>query len=293
MKRAWILLALAMSINFNVFAADDAAVKKLAGEIRTAFTKGENEKALKLAAKLVETAPKDPLAHMLRGNLHSALRMHAKAAADFSKVIELKPPQGILADAYQERGESHFRLAKAKESVADFGEYLKMNPRRDPHHWMRGISYYYTKEFKKGYEQFERHQTVNTNDVENAVWHFLCLARAKGIAEAKKKLIPIVGDGRIPMMEVHALFAGKSTPEKVLAKAKADGVKGAQLERQLFYAHLYLGIWYEATGELKLRDKFIGLAAAVADNHGYMGDVARVHAVLNKVKVPKTKKQDK
>ena len=150
MKRVWLILTMAMSLNIEGFANDDAAVRKLAGEVRTAYSAGQNDKALKLAAKLVETAPKDPLTHMLRGNLHSALRMHAKAVKDFSKVIEMKPPQGILADAYQERGESHFKLAKAKESVADFDEYLKLNPRRDPHHWMRGISYYYTKEFKKG-----------------------------------------------------------------------------------------------------------------------------------------------
>ena len=37
----------------------------------------------------------------------------------------------------------------------------------------------------------------------------------------------------------------------------------------------------------QLRDKYISLAATVADQHGYMGDVARVHAVLNKIKVPK------
>jgi lipoprotein NlpI len=91
------------------------------------------------------------------------------------------------------------------------------------------------------------------------------------------------------MMEVLALFGGKSTPAKVLAKARAGGVKGARLERQLFYAHLYLGLWYEATGEKKLRDQYIGLAAAVADNHGYMGDVARVHAELNKIPIPKPK----
>ena len=96
-----------------------------------------------------------------------------------------------------------------------------------------------------------------------------------------------MGDGRIPMMEVLALFGGKSTPEKVLAKAKANGATGPRLERQLFYAHLYLGLWYEAKKELKLRDKYISLAATVADQHGYMGDVARVHAVLNKIKVPK------
>ena len=41
---------------------------------------------------------------------------------------------------------------------------------------------------------------------------------------------------------------------------------------------------------MKLRDKYIGLAAAVANNHGYMGDVARVHAVLNKIPIPKAEK---
>ena len=159
-------------------------------------------------------------------------------------------------------------------------------PRQDPHHWQRGISYYYADEFKKGYEQFERHQTVNSNDVENAVWHFLCLARAKGIEEAKKKLIPIVGDGRIPMMEVLALFGGKSTPEKVLAKAKANGAAGPRLERQLFYAHLYLGLGTRLRRNSNCATN-TSPRATVADRHGYMGDVARVHAVLNKIKVPK------
>ena len=216
---------------------------------------------------------------------------HAKAVKGFTKVLALKPAKQDRAAVLQRRGEAYFKLAKIKESIADFDAYLKIRPKQDPYHWQRGISYYYADEFKKGHEQFERHQVVNSNDVENAVWHYLCLARAKSVEEAKKKLIPIVGDGRIPMMEVHALFGGKSTAKKVLAKARAGDVKGARLERQLFYAHLYLGIWHETKKEFKLRDKYIGLAAAVADNHGYMGDVARVHAELNKIPIPKAGKK--
>ena len=217
-------------------------------------------------------------------------RDHGGVVKHLTAALALKPGAVAAAGLHQARGEAYFKMAKIKESIADFDAYLKINPERDPHHWMRGISYYYSGEFKKGHEQFERHQTVNSNDVENAVWHYLCLARAKGVEEARKKLIPIIGDGRIPMMEVHALFGGKSTPEKVLAKARAGDVKGARLERQLFYAHLYLGIWYETNKEFKLRDQYIALAAAVADKHGYMGDVARVHAELNKVKVSKRQK---
>ena len=276
-------------LNLNCLQAEDKEASPFVwvDKAAEAYRAGKVKEAVAFADHAVTAEPENPRLHFFKGQLHNAIREYNKAIAAYTKALELKPPAAVETDLHQERGEAYFKAAKIKESIADFDAFLKAVPRQDPHHWQRGISYYYADEFKKGYEQFERHQTVNSNDVENAVWHFLCLARAKGIEEAKKKLIPIVSDGRIPMMEVHALFGGKSTPEKVLAKAKANGVQGARLERQLFYAHLYLGLWYEAKKEMKLRDQYIGLAAAVADNHGYMGDVARVHAVLNKIKVAK------
>ena len=292
MRLAWIFPLPMMLLNLNWLQAADKESPPLAlvEKAAAAYRSGKTGEALKLAERAVKAEPENPRLHYFKGQLHSAQRQYNEAAAAYTKVLSLKPGKGMEADTHQERGEVYFKAAKIKESIADFDAFLKANPHRDPHHWQRGISYYYADEFRKGYEQFERHQVVNSNDVENAVWHFLCLARAKGIEEAKKKLIPIVGDGRIPMMEVHALFGGKSTPEKVLAKARAGGVKEGRLERQLFYAHLYLGIWYEAKKDLKQRDKYIALAATVADNHDYMGDVARVHAVLNKIPIPKAEK---
>ena len=110
------------------------------------------------------------------------------------------------------------------------------------------------------------------------------------LSEARKlNLKPIsvvVLDNRAATVSIQS-EDGVSIMRSDIAKAKANGAAGPRLERQLFYAHLYLGLWYEAKKELKLRDKYIGLAATVADQHGYMGDVARVHAVLNKIKVPK------
>lgn len=285
-----VLLLMAINhLNLNWLQAEDKEASPFVwvDKAAEAYRAGKVKEAVQFADRAVAAEPKNPRLHFFKGQLHNALREYDKSIAAYTKALALKPPAAIVTDLRQERGEAYFKAAKIKESIVDFDAYLKDVPRQDPHHWQRGISYYYADEFKKGYEQFERHQTVNSNDVENAVWHFLCLARAKGIEEAKKKLIPIVGDGRIPMMEVLALFGGKSTPEKVLAKAKANDATGPRLERQLFYAHLYLGLWYEAKKDFKLRDKYIGLAAAVADRHGYMGDVARVHAVLNKIKLTK------
>ena len=150
-------------------------------------------------------------------------------------------------------------------------------PSTAPGHWQRGISYYYAGEFEKGARQFELHQTVNPQDVENAVWHFLCAVRAPGgtLELARKNLIPIVDDGRIPMKEIHQLFAGEMKPERVLKAAMNEG-QSAQ-----FYADLYVGLYYEAIGDELDSLRFIKRAAEnPSARHHYMGDVARVHLKL-------------
>jgi lipoprotein NlpI len=81
------------------------------------------------------------------------------------------------------------------------------------------------------------------------------------------------------MMEVYALYAGKSKPEEVLEAAKTTD-KNAKPEvrrHQLFYAHLYLGLYYEVIGNKKLAREHITKAAKDYVIGHYMGDVARVH----------------
>ncbi len=121
---------------------------------------------------------------------------------------------------------------------------------------------------------------MNPNDVENAVWHFLCVARASGMEKARAALIPIQGDARVPMMEVHALFAGKLKPEDVLKAAGDGGPVTPQGNRQLFYAHLYLGLYFEVLGDDKQAREHITKAAGEFQTGDYMGDVARVHRQL-------------
>jgi lipoprotein NlpI len=82
---------------------------------------------------------------------------------------------------------------------------------------------------------------VNPDDVENAAWHFLCVARAESPAKAKAALLPVGPDARAPMREVYQMFRGTLTPEQVISAA------GSQPDGQ-FYAHLYLGLYFEALG---------------------------------------------
>ena len=90
----------------------------------------------------------------------------------------------------------------------------------------------------------------------------------------------------IPMKEVHDLFAGRGTAEAVLVAAKEDndGVLTERERNHLCYAHLYLGLYYEAIGETAKSAEHIRLAAFDYAMDHYMGKTAQVHAKLRGVK---------
>ncbi len=172
--------------------------------------------------------------------------------------------------AHNQRGEAAFRDGRIEESIREFDKAIALEPRLAPYHWQRGISLYYVDRFDDCRKQFELHKTVNPEDVENSVWHFLCAARAKSAAEARKNLIEIRNDGRVPMMQVFAMFRDEMTPEQVLKTA--GGNRDAQ-----FYAHLYIGLWHEAYGRAKEAAAHLRKAAGEYSADHYMGDVARIH----------------
>ena len=220
--------------------------------------------------------------------------MEAYQSGEFDLVIEKTEdvPEGsrwerIRALSFQKRGEQRFFDCEIEGAIRDFDRVIEIVPEQDPHHWQRGLAYYYAEEYEKGKAQFERHQTVNSEDVENAVWHFLCAVRAPGgsVEKAREDFIPIEHDTRVPMKEVHELFAGTGSSEAVLAAAASDEDDGLdERERnQLCYAHLYLALHFEAVGEVEKMEHHIRLAAQDFAMDHYMGRTARVHARLRGV----------
>jgi lipoprotein NlpI len=193
--------------------------------------------------------------------------------ADFSKAVALDPK---LAEAYDRRGSERFKLGQVKESLKDFDRFLELQPKAKPAHWKRGIALYYAGRFAEGREQFEGYEKVDTNDVENAVWHFLCAARVDGVEKARAGLLKIGKDRRVPMTEVYDLFAGKAKPADVLEAAQAGDPPAERLNAQLFYAHLYLGLYAEAIGNPKLALEHLSQAADKHKIGHYMWDVSRV-----------------
>ena len=274
----FLLLAMLILLTADrVVAAEPARHEELQRQAKAAYANGKREEAVKLMTQAIDAEPNNPRGYFLRARFHEENRELTKAITDYCEVIKLDPR---LPDAWQNRGSTHFKLGHIKESIADFDKFIELLPFEAPQHWQRGIAYYYAGRFEAGRKQFELHQTVNPNDVENAVWHFLCVARASNVEKARAALIPIQGDSRVPMMEVHALFAGKLKPEDVLKAAAAGDPPQPRLNRQLFYAHLYLGLYFEALGDDKQAREHIAKAAGEFQTGDYMGDVARVHLLL-------------
>lgn len=217
---------------------------------------------------------------MQRLILHTSLAIGLLASATLSRATRAgddaaeDTARGCLA-----RGMRHFRENKIAESIRDFDRAAELDPTLAPQLWQRGLSDYYAGKFEEGRRQFELHKTVNPNDVENATWHFVCVARQKGIDAARKGLmqIDLSQDDRVPMAEIYAFYEGRGSEDAVLEAAKKADTPAARM-----YAHLYLGLYFEAAGDAKKAESHLRQAAdaRVADN--YMHDVAKIHLMQRK-----------
>lgn len=244
----WMLMPVALCCASFALAADDSA-ETLAVQARVAASRGDSAKAVEFTTQAIA-----------------------------------KDPQSDIPYLFYLRGREQFRLGKIAESAADFDKYAELLPREKPKLWERGITLYYAGRFQEGADQFALYQKYLSNDVENAAWRFLCMAQAEGVDKAQAELLPIEGDGRVPMMTLHRFYRGKATEEEVLKEVDAGEVSETERAGRRFYAALYLGAYFEATGDEDKAKKYLAQAAdenlqktAAGAINSYMGDVARIH----------------
>lgn len=165
-------------------------------------------------------------------------------------------------------------------SIREFERAAQAEPAVVPELWQRGISYYYAGRFEDGRKQFEIHRTVNPNDVENAAWWYLCMVklgrREQAREQARKQLLPVGPDPRIPMAEIYELYAGRGSEATVLEAVEKGEDSGQPRRVRLFYAHLYLALLADVHGDAKAAAKHIRICLE-QNVGGYMRAVAVVH----------------
>ena len=217
--------------------------------------------------------PRHVMRHAIRLDRRSLLAGLVLAAT--ASVAAAQAPD---ANALFNDGVNLLFAGKPKESAEAFDALVKLRPAIEPELWQRGLALYYADRFADGVAQFERHKEVNPADVENVTWHFACLARDKDVDTARKQLLPVGNDARVPMKEVLDLYRGQGSVEKVLAAADA-GPETARRNQRCF-AHLYLGLLAEAEGDAAEAEKQMTLAAGKYRMDHFMGKIAQLHCRL-------------
>ncbi|MCD0461549.1 tetratricopeptide repeat protein [Roseiconus lacunae] len=195
-------------------------------------------------------------------------------AASAAEKLAASQPKSMQQTSYA--ADVLLRSGRIEPAIELFDETIKMRPFIKPHLWQRGIALYFDKKFDEGAEQFEIHREVNPNDVENAAWHFLCVAKSKSPREAKKLLLPAPGDPRIPMKEILQLL-DDGDMDPVIERMESVDVKTSGGRSARFYGHLYLGLYADAVGDLPKARQHLKQSVEFAPKN-YMGDVARVYS---------------
>ncbi len=218
---------------------DTMSVSALRAQGLLALQKGDNETAILAADAMIRQHPADA----------RALR--------------------LAADIY-------LRTGKVDSAARLFDRYLELEPEEMRGLWQRGIALYFIGDYKRAAKQFEEHRKVNPNDVENAAWHFLCVAKAESLAKARELILPAPNDPRVPLEEIHLMLKSGDT-DAVNRRVNRTPVDSHARADAKFYGDFYLGLYADATGDREQARELLTRTAKGAPHH-YMGDIARVYA---------------
>lgn len=172
-------------------------------------------------------------------------------------------------------GEEAFRKNRVEESIDLFDSAAESGYPK-ARLWQRGLSLYYAKDFTAGSQQFRKDVEMNPNDTEESIWAFLCDAQMVGFDEARKQILKVGVDPRPVMRTAMALFRGDDDTKYLAALEDLSAGSGSDV----FYSCLYLGLYYEAKGDVENARRYLLKATSCRYGKGstdYMADLARVH----------------
>ena len=231
--------------------------------------------SLSVQAQESDTTLRTQARDVLRQSLQAEQKQEFQSAIEkMDEAMKLGFTQPI---AHYKKGCWNFRLGKIDESMKEFDRYVELEPARANSQWERGITCYYARKYKAGAQQFVDYQSFHDNDVENAVWRYLCQMKFDGKEKARKAILPIKADPRIPMMEIYRLFRSESTPAQVMKVLEASPSMGLRSQHEKFDAHLYLALYFDSEGKLDEAKKQIDFSVKQFKAGDYMWAVAVEH----------------
>jgi lipoprotein NlpI len=268
-------LCMFFALVWPAFAFAPPEPASLIEQAQRAIARRDFNRAIEIATAAIERNVQRDRAYLLRASAYADSGRSTEAIADLDRLIDANPKR---TDLLEMRGTEQFKLGKFKAAIADFDRECRLEPRREPWHWKRGLAYYYAGEYEKGRDQFQRYHDQEDNDVENAVWRVMCMARLDGVGlqKAQQQILIVRRDPRVPMMEAYQLFAGRTTPEQVLKAIDRGDPDRDELNRRIFYGNLYVGLYYDMIGKPQPAMEHLEKAVGHRVDH-FMWHIARLH----------------
>ena len=87
------------------------------------------------------------------------------------------------------------------------------------------------------------------NNLHDTTASFLCIAEEDGLAKARETMFEYSRKLRTPFPALLALYMDRGTAKDVLDEANRESTSGDAHTESLFYAHYYLGKYYEIIGD--------------------------------------------
>lgn len=151
------------------------------------------------------------------------------------------------------RAEVLFRLGRFKEAIADYDVAAALGSPHDEYScWERGLAQYYAGDFAAGAAQFARYHEVGATDIENGLWRLMCIAEEKGLKAARESMFAYPSRRRPPFPALLDLYLDTGDADAVFEATQAEGLSPSEQTNRRFYAHYYVGKYYELMGQ---RDK--------------------------------------
>jgi lipoprotein NlpI len=184
--------------------------------------------------------------------------LHRMAVAGAAVVVAAASVAAGAAQSPQDiadQAERDFGAGRIEASVAGYDRLAALVPDVAPVLWQRGIGLYYLGRFRECAAQFAAHHKVNPGDLENAAWHFFCVARAESPERARASMLAAGPDRRIARTAIYEMLRGELAPDDLLADAETS------VPTARFYVHLYVALYAEVMGETAIARTHLEAAA--------------------------------
>jgi alpha-L-fucosidase len=206
---------------------------------------GARREAIEGVSRAILSFPAFAPFHLLRGRLEEEEGRLEESLRDFTFATELEASPA----SYHERANVLFRLERFREAVTDYDRAAAGGtPHGQEACWERGLAQYYLGDFAASRKQFEGYHSVDPHDIENGLWRYYSIAKGEGLEKAKATLLPYPGETRGPFAALLRLYRGEGSVAQVIEEA-GTGAPAERQEASLFYAHYYLGKYFEVRGE--------------------------------------------